>query len=68
MGLFVALALVALGWWIMMLVDALKRPTAEWESAGLSQIVWVVVILFASFLGGLLYWFIARPQMEAQTV
>lgn len=68
MGLFAILGLVGLAFWIMALVDALKRPATQWETAGQSQIVWIVVILLASFIGALVYWMVARPQLESQTV
>ncbi len=67
-GLAVIIGLIGLGLWVMALVDALKRPATEWETAGQNQIVWVAVILFASFLGALIYWLVARPQLEAQLV
>jgi len=68
MGLFAILALIGLVLWVVALVDALKRPAAQWDMAGHSQIVWVVVILFASFIGALIYWLVARPALESQTV
>lgn len=67
MGLLSIIALIGLGFWIVALVDALKRPVSEWEMANQSQIVWIVVILFANLIGALVYWVVARPQLESQS-
>ncbi len=68
-GLFVALVgLAGLALWIVALVDALRRPVSEWEAAGQNQIVWVGVIVFASLIGALIYWMVARPQLESMRV
>lgn len=54
--------------WLVALVDALRRPAADWTASGQNQLVWVAVILFANAVGGVLYWLIARPRFtEGQT-
>jgi len=60
------IALIGLLVWLGALIDALRRPSAQWEMAGQSQIVWIVVILFASLVGSIAYLLIARPRLEAQ--
>ncbi len=50
--------------WLIALIDALRRPTGAWESAGQNQLVWVLVIVLANFIGAVLYWIIARPQLQ----
>lgn len=68
-GLLLALIGIAgFALWIVALVDALKRPTDNWERAGQNQIVWVVVIVFANIIGALIYWIVARPQLESVPV
>lgn len=58
------IALVTLLLWLSALIDALRRPSDQWKSAGQSQIVWVVAILLANVIGSLAYWLIARPQLQ----
>lgn len=66
-GFALIVVIVALGGfvlWVVALIDALKRPTSQWEAAGQNQIVWVGVIVFANAIGALIYWLVARPQLE----
>ncbi len=68
LGLEVGLGVIMLAGlliWLVALVDALRRPAPQWQSAGHSQIVWILVILVASFIGSLAYLLIARPQLQA---
>ncbi len=66
--LIVLVGLAGFVLWIVALVDALKRPADVWEMSGQNQIVWVGVIIFANFIGALIYWLVARPQLEAINV
>lgn len=52
------LSLVCFAFWIWMLVDCLTNNGLQ----GNDKIVWVLVILFASFIGALIYFFIGRPK------
>lgn len=57
------LALGVLGtvFWIWMLIDcAMNEP-----SDGNDKLVWILVILFAHFLGALIYFFVRRPRRLA---
>ena len=56
--MFLALALLAFIFWIMMLIDCIKNP-------GLSsneRIVWVLVIIFLYALGALIYCLVGRKS------
>ncbi len=60
--LFGLLALCAGVFWLWMLVEcATKEP-----NSGNTKIVWILIILFASVFGALLYWFLRRPQRNAE--
>jgi hypothetical protein len=60
--LFVLLALTGLVFWAWMIVDcATKEP-----SQGNDKIVWILVIIFTSWIGALIYYFVRRPQRIAQ--
>jgi len=59
--LFMLLAFIGLAcavFWIWMLVHAATNPGI----AGTEKLAWVLVVFFASFLGALIYFFVARPK------
>ena len=54
----VALGLATFAFWIWMLIDCIRNK-------GLSdneRIIWVLVIILAHCLGGLIYFFVGRPK------
>ena len=57
---FVAIPIVM----IITLIDIARRPRAEWEAAGQNQLVWVLLVVFVSLIGVILYYAIARPRLE----
>ncbi|MEX1027856.1 MAG: PLD nuclease N-terminal domain-containing protein [Candidatus Paceibacterota bacterium] len=58
MLLFGCLSLVALVFWIWMLVDCLTKEPSE----GNDKLIWVLVIVLLSWVGALIYLFVRRPQ------
>jgi len=57
---FVAIPIIT----IVALVDIARRPQSEWEKAGQSQLMWVLLVVFVSVIGVILYYAIARPRLE----
>jgi hypothetical protein len=57
---FIAIPIIA----IIALVDIARRPQSEWAEAGQSQLVWVLLVVFTSVIGVILYYAIARPRLE----
>ncbi len=57
-GVIFALALLAVVFWIWMLIDAIQNPALN----GTEKVVWVLVILFLHFLGALIYYFVGRRK------
>jgi hypothetical protein len=54
------IAMLFLAFWIWMLVDcATKEP-----SAGNDKIIWMLVIIFTSWLGALIYFLVRRPERK----
>jgi hypothetical protein len=49
-------SLLALIFWVWMLIDAIKNPRLE----GSQRVVWVLVIIFIPCLGSLIYFFAGR--------
>ncbi len=60
--LLLPLALLATVFWIWMLVDCATRENGQNNE----KLVWVLIILFAHFLGAILYFFARRPQRIRQ--
>ncbi len=58
-------SMIAMVFWIVALVDALRRPASEWEAAQQNQLVWVVVIVITNIIGAIIYWAVARPQLAS---
>lgn len=52
------LSLAGLAVWIWMLIDCLANEPNE----GNEKIIWILVILFANWIGALIYYFVRRPQ------
>lgn len=49
---------------VVALVDMLRRPAADWEEAGQNQLVWVLLVVFLTLIGVILYFAVARPRLE----
>lgn len=54
--------------WLAALVDMLKRPAEQWQQSGQDRIVWALVVVFLYVVGAILYWLIARPELESHRV
>jgi hypothetical protein len=61
-GLLVGMALLAMGFWIWMLIDCATKES----SAGNDKLIWVLIILFTHLLGAFLYCVIRRPRRKAE--
>lgn len=62
MLLFSCFGLVAIVFWIWMLVDCVTKEPSE----GNEKIIWVLIIVLLSWLGALIYLFARRPQRIKQ--
>jgi len=62
LGFFVILPILAGIFWIWMLVDCATRESSE----GNDKIVWVIIIIFTSLIGALIYFFARRPKRKAE--
>jgi hypothetical protein len=59
---FVALVSIGLlAFWIWMLVDCLQNTPSDDNQ----KLIWVLVIVLASWLGALIYFFVQRPKNRA---
>lgn len=73
-GLALVLALILIGlavliFWIWTIIDAAKRPDAEWNLIGQNKTVWVLVLVLGGFFGfafivSLVYVIWPRPRLK----
>lgn len=61
--LFSELGLLAMLFWVWMLVDCAVNES----SAGNDKLVWVIIVLFTHVLGAGLYLFVRRPRRLGET-
>ena len=50
--------------WIGALVDALRITDREWDRAGQSKLLWVLLIALLGVIGAILYFAMARPTLR----
>jgi hypothetical protein len=60
---WVALVIVTIGWFVA-LIDAIRRPKAQWQMAGQNKVLYLVMIIFLGWFGALLYAMIPWPQLK----
>jgi prolipoprotein diacylglyceryltransferase len=61
----VVVGLVVFVWWIRMLIEALRTPASQWEAAGQSLIVYVLLMVLLGVIGTIVYVVVARPQLRS---
>jgi hypothetical protein len=54
---------VATLFWIWMLIDCVTKENNE----GNNRLIWVLIIIFAHWIGALIYLIVRRPQRVAET-
>lgn len=66
-ALLLPLAIVWLGfflWWLRALIEPIKVPQSAWADSGLNQVLFVLLMVFASVVGTAVYWFFARSKLR----
>lgn len=64
LGLFLLVGVAAFVWWLVALIEVVRVPSTQWEAAGQSQLVHIVLMALLGVLGTLVYWFTARPALK----
>lgn len=59
--------LATLGLLVWSLYLILTTPQDVWEASGMSQVLWLVVVLVLPFVGSVLFLTIARPRVTGST-
>jgi heme/copper-type cytochrome/quinol oxidase subunit 2 len=62
--LIILVGLAGFAFWLWTLIDALQRPDTEWQRAGQSKLIWVLVLIFVGVIGSIIYLVVARPQLD----
>lgn len=58
-----AIFLVPFVIWIKFLVEAIKVPDSQWDAAGQSKILFVLLMVFLGLIGTVLYAVVARKAV-----
>lgn len=64
LGVFLLVGVAAFVWWLVALIEVVRVPSAQWEAAGQSQLVHIVLMALLGVLGTLVYWLTARPALK----
>lgn len=69
MLIILVIAVLPIVIWVVGLVDALRRPDADWAASGQNKLTWVLVIALSQlaavgFLLSIVYWVSARPALK----
>lgn len=60
---FLALGVGGLVFWVVALLDCVRRPENDYRAAGTEKVTWVLIVALAGWLGGLVYWFSQRSRL-----
>lgn len=60
--IFLLVAAGAVAFWIWMIIDCATREPAE----GNERLIWIIIIVFAHWIGALIYYFVRRPKRIEQ--
>jgi hypothetical protein len=68
-GVFVALTMLVgfggLALWIVALVEVVRLPEHAYRLVQKEKTTWVLVVALAGWVGALIWWFAARPEVRA---
>jgi Phospholipase_D-nuclease N-terminal len=62
--LIMALSIGGLAFWVVALVDCIRRPEVVYRIAGTEKVTWVLIVALAGWIGGLIYWFSQRARLQ----
>ena len=62
--LFMAVGVGGLAFWVIALVDCVRKDEMVYRVAGTEKVTWVLIIALAGWIGGLIYWFSQRARLQ----
>ena len=65
--LIMAVSVGGLAFWVVALVDCIRRPEIVYRVAGTEKVTWVLIVALAGWIGGLIYWFSQRASAGDRT-
>lgn len=51
-------------WWLVLLIEAVKIPDAQWDAARQNKILQVLLMVLLGVIGTIIYQFTARPELK----
>jgi len=61
--LFLLLAILAVVFWLLMLMDCLRMPDSKFPAKGKNdKVIWTMTILWLSLIGAILYWLMVKRE------
>ena len=68
--IILVLAIASFVWWIVAVVDMVKRPEHEWAAARQDRTIWMVGVIVGGLvvsplIAALVYWFVAKPKLDS---
>lgn len=59
------LGFLALGvWWLVLLIEAVRIPDAQWDAARQNKILQILLMVLLGIIGTVVYQFTARPELK----
>jgi prolipoprotein diacylglyceryltransferase len=55
--IFIAIAIFFTVFWILMLIDAVKRKMDDGE-----KVAWIIILVFLQVLGAIIYYFVVKTK------
>jgi hypothetical protein len=62
--LIMAVSIGGLIFWVVALVDCVRKPEIVFRVAGTEKVTWVLIVALAGWIGGLIYWFSQRGRLQ----
>ncbi len=60
---FILIGLGLLIFWLLMLIDCLKRPDDKFAYGGTNaKLIWILVIIFLGLIGAVIYYFLIKGK------
>jgi hypothetical protein len=62
--IFMLLSVGGAVFWIVALVDCIRRSDNVYRMAGTEKVTWVLIVALTGWIGALIYWFSQRARLE----
>jgi hypothetical protein len=59
-----AVSVGGLAFWVVALVDCVRRPEIVYRVTGTEKVTWVLIVALAGWIGGLIHWCSQRARLQ----